>query len=397
MRVLVATETFLPYVSGVTVSVDALARSLGARGHEVLVLAPAPPAGRRIEPVGSPGPAPGHAWLPSYELPWLVPDGYRMPWPLPWTDALAAARRFDPEVVHAHSPFVTGLMARRLAAAAGAPLIFTHHTRFADYGHYLGPLAGPAAAVTDAYLGAYWRSCAAIVAPSTDLADEIRHRLAGERRIRVRAIATGVDVAGLRALVPRDVRGEAGWPADAVVAVTVGRLAPEKSVTILLDAIALAAVRHPALRLLVVGTGPSEPELRRRAGAPDLRGRVHFTGHLARPVALAHAAGGDLFVFASRTETQGLVLAEALGLGLPAVSVDGPGVRDSVRDGVDGIVVAAGSPAGRAERLAAAIGDLVADRGRRRRLAEAARDGAERFSGERRAGEMEDLYRELIE
>ena len=79
MRVLLATESYLPYVSGVTVSVDALARGLGGRGHEVLVLAPAPAPGDELRPVGSPGPAPHHAWLASYELPWLVPAGYRMP------------------------------------------------------------------------------------------------------------------------------------------------------------------------------------------------------------------------------------------------------------------------------------------------------------------------------
>lgn len=395
MRVLLATESYLPYVSGVTVSVDALARGLGARGHDVLVLAPAPAAGGEPEPVGSPGPAPRHAWLPSYELPWLVPAGYRMPWPLPWTDAMAAAARFRPDIVHAHSPFVTGLMARRLAAAAGAPLVFTHHTRFAEYGHYLGPLAGPAAALTDGYLRAYWRACAAIVAPSTDLADEIRGRLPPDRAGRVRTVATGVDVAGLGGIVPLDSRAAAGWPADAVVAVALGRLADEKSPMTILDAAAAAMSSASRLRLLVIGGGPSEPELRERASRPDLAGRVHFTGALPRPEALARAAGGDLFVFASRTETQGLVLAEALTLGLPAVAIDGPGVRDSVRHGLDGLVVEA-EPAGtRPERLSATIGSLVADPERRSELAGRARADAGRFSGEHRAAEMEGLYGEL--
>src|ERR687897_2371206 len=125
MRVALVTESFLPYVSGVTVSVDALARGLGARGHEVLVLAPRPAAGSAPEDVGSPGPAPRHAWLPSYQLPRIAPAGYRMPIPLPWTAAMAEAARFGADVVHAHSPFVTGLLARRLARAAGAPLVFT--------------------------------------------------------------------------------------------------------------------------------------------------------------------------------------------------------------------------------------------------------------------------------
>ena len=394
MRVVLTTETYLPYVSGVTVSVDALARSLGARGHEVLVVAPRPVSGHRVEPVGSPGPEPRHAWLPSFQLR-AAPQGYRVPWPLPWTDAMATASAFRPDVVHAHSPFVSGLMARRLAAAVGAPLVFTHHTRFADYGHYLGPLAGPGVAVIDAYLAAFWRACAAIVAPSKDLAEEIRERLPASRRARVHCVPTGVDVPGLRAVVARDGRVEAGWPAEAVVAVTLGRLAPEKSVDTLLDAVAVAMAAHPDLRLQVIGGGPAEPALRRRAGAPDLAGRVHLTGALPRPAALASVAGGDLFVFASRTETQGLVLAEALALGLPAVAVDGPGVRDSVRDGLDGVVVPAEPEAARPTRLADAIGGLVADAGRRSELSRQARDGADRFSLIRRAEEMEVVYRHL--
>jgi glycosyltransferase involved in cell wall biosynthesis len=395
MRVLLTTESYLPYVSGVTVSVDALARSLGARGHEVLVLAPRPAEGEPVAEVGSPGPAPRHAWLPSYQLPWLVPARYRMAWPLPWTDALAAAGTFRPEIVHAHSPFVTGLMARRLAAAAEAPLVFTHHTRFADYRHYLGPLAGTGAAATDAYLRAFWGACAGIVAPSTDLADEIRGRLPEERRARVHVVPTGVDVAGLAAIAPVDPRPDAGWPPESVVVVSLGRLAPEKSLLTLLDAFAVAASQVPALRLLVIGDGPAHDAVRERARREDVHGRVHLTGALPRPAALARAAGGDLFAFASRTETQGLVLAEALSLGLPAVAIDGPGVRDSVRDGVDGIVVDAEPAAARPERLGAALVAIAEDAGRRRAMAGRARADANRFALDRRATEMEALYRSL--
>ncbi|HVM24652.1 MAG TPA: glycosyltransferase [Candidatus Limnocylindrales bacterium] len=393
MRVLLTSESFLPYLSGVTVSVDALARSLGARGHQVLVLAPEPARGAVVESVGSPGPAPEYAWLPSYQLPSVVPPGYRMPWPLPWTDAMAAATAFGPDVVHAHSPFVTGLMARRVAAAAGAPLVFTHHTRFADYRHYLGPLAGPGAWLADAYLRTFWGACAGIVAPSHDLAAEIRDRLPAARRGRVHVVPTGVDVDGLRALAPIDPRTDAGWPPSSVVAASLGRLAPEKSPMELLQAAAIAMRDTPELRLLLVGGGPSESELRRRAAAPDLAGRVHFTGRRPRPEALARAAGADLFVFASRSETQGLVLAEALALGLPALAVDGPGVRDSVRDGIDGVIVPLDPADTRAQRLGAAVVALAADPQRRRAMAERARADAGRFSVATRAAEMEEVYR----
>jgi glycosyltransferase involved in cell wall biosynthesis len=394
VRVLLTTESSLPYLSGVTVSVDAQARALGARGHEVLVLAPRPREGTGPEPVGSPGPAPRYAWLPSYQLPVVVPDGYRMPVPLPWTQAVEDARRFAPEIVHAHSPFVSGLVARRLARAAGAPLVFTHHTRFADYGHYLGPLAGPGSAVTGAYLRAFWAECAAIVAPSTDLAGEIRGHLSGGRRRRVHVIPTGVDVAGIREIEPRKPREAAGWPGDAVVVASLGRLAPEKSPMEVLEAV--ASVKDPPLHLVVVGGGPAETELRDRAGRADLEGRVAFTGALPRPEALATIAGADLFAFASRTETQGLVLAEALSAGLAAVAIDGPGVRDSIRDGLDGIVVAAEPSADRPARLGAALSALATDAERRESMAARARDDADRFSIECRMDETEALYRSLV-
>ena len=395
MRVLLTTESYLPYLSGVTVSVDSLARGLGERGHEVLVLAPRPASGSAPEPVGSPGPAPRHAWLPSYQLPRLVPPGYRMPIPLPWTEAVSEARRFTPDVVHAHSPFVTGLLARRLARACMAPLVFTHHTRFGDYDHYLGPLARPGAALTDAYLGRFWRACRAVIAPSADLAAEIRSRL-GDRAALVRIVPTGVDVAAIRALAPADLQTRFGWPPQAVIVASLGRLAPEKSPMTLLEAVAVAAGRAPAIRLLMVGGGPSEDELRDRAAAPDLAGVVELTGALPRMDALATIAGADVFAFASRTETQGLVLAEALSAGLPAVAVDGPGVRDSVRHGVDGLVLPAEPAADRSQRLGSTLAELAADPVRRRDLAARAAADADRFSVARRVEETEAVYRALL-
>ncbi len=394
MRVLLASESYLPYLSGVTVSVDALARGLGARGHEVMVLAPRPAGGSTPGDVGSPGPAPHHAWLASYQLPAIAPAGYRMPWPNPWSAVLRDARAFRPDVIHAHSPFLTGLVAVRLARHLGVPLAFTHHTRFADYGHYLGPLSGPASRLTDGYLRRFWRGCAAIIAPSGDLAADIRARLPARLADRVAVIPTGIDVAGIRALAPVDTRAEAGWPHDAVVVASLGRLAPEKSPQLLLEAMAVAAARRPGLRLMVIGGGPSAAALVARAARADLAGRVHMTGALPRPAALARLRGADLFAFTSRTETQGLVLAEALAAGLPAVAVEGPGVGESVRDGVDGIVVVHEPVASLPERLADAIVD-AADPARRDALGERAVADADRFSLDRRVGEVEALYRRI--
>ena len=395
MRIVLTTESYLPYVSGVTVSVDALARGLGAMGHEVLVVAPRPAIGAPVEPVGSPGPSPRHAWLPSYRLPAVAPPSYRMPWPNPWAAATREARTFGPDLVHAHSPFVTGLLARRLARLVGIPLVFTHHTRFADYAHYTGPLAGATGRLTDAYLRGFWRACTAIVAPSEDLAGEIRAGIGPGREGRVHVVPTGVDVAAIRALTPIDSRRAAGWPPESVVVASLGRLAPEKSPKVLFDAVALAATQDPRLRLLVVGGGPSEAGLRARAASSGLAARVLFTGSLSRPAALAWMADADLLLFTSRTETQGLVLAEGLSAGLPAIAVDGPGVRDSIRDGVDGIIVPHLPPGSLVDRLSDTIARLAQDRAGRSAMAKRAGADADRFAVERRVAQVEALYRSI--
>lgn len=391
LRVAIFTETYLPYLSGVTVSTDALARGLARAGHEVLLVAPGPPPAAVLE---VPPDGLRIAWLPSYQGPPPAPRGYRMPWPIP-SAALRRAAAFEPDIVHAHSPFVSGMMARRLARHGGVPLVFTNHTRFGDYRHYLGPLARPGAVLLTAYLRRWWASCAAVVAPGSDLAAEISAQMRAAGRPLIRTIPTGVDLDDVAALPRRDPRGVAGWPASATVVVSVGRLAPEKNLARLVEAFALAAKRDPNLRLLLIGGGPSQGWAVMRSREADLAGRVHLTGTLPRDEALALASGADLFAFASQTETQGLVLAEALSVGLPVVALDGPGVADTVRDGVDGMLVKHHAAADAAERLSAAITELTTDAERRTRLATEARASARRFDVATRIREMEALYHEV--
>ncbi len=396
LRVVVVAESYLPYLSGVTVSTEALVRGLGARGHQVLLVAPRPATGAEPGSAGAEGPDPEYAWLPSYQLPRPVPHAYRMPWPTSGERVLRRAVAFAPHVVHAQSPFVAGLFARRVARRARAPLVFTQHTRFADYRHYLSAFATVGGALVGRYLDRFALGCDALIAPSTDLAREIRSRL-GERPLPlIRPVPTGVDVARLARLEPVDPRHEQGWPADTVVAVTAGRLAPEKSVETVLEGFALGLAREPRLRLVVIGDGPSAASLRKRAAAPDLAGRVAFMGQRPRLDTLAHVKGCDVFLFASQTETQGLVLVESLACGVPVVAVAAPGVSDSVTDGVDGCIVAATPKSERGAALAQALVGLAHDPERRSAMGEAGQAGADRFSVEQRLTQVEALYRDAI-
>jgi 1,2-diacylglycerol 3-alpha-glucosyltransferase len=396
LRVAIFGESYLPYLSGVTVSTETLARGLRAAGHQVLLVAPRPADGAEPTGAGASGPSPEYAWLPSYEAPRPAPPGYRMPWPVP-SDGLRAARDFGPEIIHAQSPFVSGLMARRTAQRTGAQMVFTHHTRFGDYRHYLGPLAAVAEGTLNAYLGDFWAGCAAIVAPGSTLAAEISQRMGRRRRPLVRVIPTGIDVGALQAVTSRDLRATHGWPSDAVVVASHGRLAAEKNVALLVEAFAAAASNNPRLRLVLIGDGPAAAAIAARAAAPDLAGRVALAGRMPRREALAAVAGADLFAFASQTETQGLVLAEALAVGLPVVALAGPGVDDSVRDGVDGMLVRPAATDDATHLLGEAIATLAGDPARRGAMATLAREGAERFDVVRRIDEVVALYRQLLD
>ncbi len=381
MRIAILGESYLPYRSGVTFATDALARGLVAAGQEVMLAVPrprdpAPPvAGLRF------------SWLPSYQLPAIAPPGYRMPLPGAWRRTFSELLAFRPDVVHAQSPFTSGALAARVARRAGAPLVFTHHTRFADYRHYLGPLARPGAALTDAYLHRFWRRCAAIVAPSRYLADEIGATLSvveGAPPL-IRVIPTGLDLAAIRALEARDPRPLAGWAPDDVVVVSLGRLAREKSVEDVVRAATTASALVPQIRLLLIGGGPLERSLRRRAASSG--GALFVAGAMPRFDALALLKGADLFAFASRSETQGLVLAEALSCGLPVVAREGPAIAESVRDGVDGVL------ASDLDALAESLAALARDPERRATMRLEASAGADRFDERLRIDEVLRLYR----
>jgi glycosyltransferase involved in cell wall biosynthesis len=173
-------------------------------------------------------------------------------------------------------------------------------------------------------------------------------------------------------------------------------VATEKSVDVLVEAFALAAPGRPRLRLLLVGGGPAEEAVAQQAAQLGVSDRVHVTGRLPREEALGLVKACDVFLFASQTETQGLVLAEALAAGLPVAAVDGPGVSETLRPGVDAVLVPAEPAETRAGRLAEAAGLLAGDRRRRERMAARALAGADRFDAAVRVSEVVDLYRAVL-
>ena len=379
-RVLYCTDTYPPQVNGVSVVTALSVTGLRERGWECAVVAPRYPSVLPHGPLTREADADLTA-LASVAFP-PYPD-IRLAAPSYWRVA-AAVRRFKPDIVHSATEFLIGRLGQIAAKRAGIVRLSSYHTDFSRYTAAYGvPWLRPAVA---RYIARFHRRSARVFTPSEPARNDLHalgvkpvevwgrgvdiHTFAPERRSQPLRAAYGID--------------------DAVVFLHVGRLAAEKGVEQLVRAFLLARELLPAgsARLVVAGAGPEENALRTLAGRDVL-----FLGVLDRQRALPRLyASADAFLFASLTETLGLVVLEAMSSGLPVIAVPAGGVADHLRDDVNGIAV----PPHDVDAMARAIVALTLDAIRRRRLAGGARRTACALDWDTELDRLDAIYREVI-
>jgi len=374
------TNTYPPVVSGVAKSIVAFEQEYRRRGHEVLVIAPQADDVVEDKPHIVRVPAIQHF------------NGSQFPLPVPSPGLVAAeVDAFRPDIVHAHHPFFMGSTAVRLARSRDVPLVFTHHTMWDHYTHYAAAPESPAASrFVGALVAGYADLCDAVIAPSHSVADLLRER-GVETRIEV--IPTGVEVERFLHGSGQRFRRQHGIPEEARVVGYVGRLAPEKNLEFLAAAVARYLAVDSNAHFLVVGSGPSEEEIRNSLADAGATNRLHLAGLCQDQELIDAYLALDVFAFASQTETQGMVLTEAMAAGKPVVALDGPGVRDVVRDRVNGRLVSFEHRQVFARALAWMFEQPVRQRVA---LRSAARRTAEHFSMPRQAARALELYESLI-
>jgi glycosyltransferase involved in cell wall biosynthesis len=378
MRIAVFTECYHPIVNGVVVSVETFAGELIKLGHQVDIYAPAFPRYR--------DPEPNVFRMPSISPPVRV----QYPLAIPGSSFLLrrtiAARR--PDIIHAQHPFATGREARRWARRLGCPLVFTYHTLIREYAHYV-PLPQPLVRAMAVRVSREYANSTDCVVVPTKATGELLRSYGVHKRIEV--IPTGIDLDLVRGTERAPARPRFGIPAGVPVVACSGRIAREKSIDVLIRAFALVGQRFPEAHLLLIGGGPWLAQCQAIAASLHLSDRVHFSGYLPRKEVFDCLAESQAFAFASLTDTQGVVVLEAMALGCPPVAVRSGAVEDIIRDGVDGLLVEA-TPEGLAEGIARVLGsdDL------HRALAGQARLRAEEFSSGRMAARLSHVYETLL-
>ena len=339
MKIALFTEVYRPIVNGIVTSVDTLAHVLRDHGHDVYTFAPHIPHGAETK---------GRVFrMPSLPLP--ARTEYRLTLPLV---ARRNKRQFlsQCDVIHSHSLFITGWMASYYARRRfRVPLVFTYHTMLDRYTHYspLGPRL--TSQLTRELTRAYANAADAVIVPTQTVASELR-------RSGVTAplcvVPTGIDVESFRtvdATTAIAVRAKYGVAPDAPLLLLVSRLAQEKNVPIVFEALSRLRAELPDAQLLLVGRGPLLETLRAQARADGLDSAIHFAGSVPYDELPAYYAAADAFTFPSSSETQGLVLAEAFAAGLPVVAIDTPQTRDVFGSNLAGALVE--DPAGMAREL----------------------------------------------
>jgi 1,2-diacylglycerol 3-alpha-glucosyltransferase len=311
------TECYHPIVNGIVASIDALRAGLEETGASVTTVAPHFPAFEDCDPA--------IVRIPSLPLP--TRTAYRLC--VPYFTSADREQLENLTVVHTHSPFVTGWMGANYARRRGLPLVFTYHTRIEAYAHYVPFERRAMRAAAVGLTRSYANVADAVIVPTAAM--EARLREIGVSTP-ISVVPSGIDVAaftaGRRSTAVRALLGADEWTPLALV---VSRLAREKNLELAIDA--LARSRVPGTCLAIVGDGPHRAALEERAIQAGVAGRVRFTGALPAAALPDVYASGDAFVFPSTTETQGLVLAEALAAGLAVVAVDTAASRDVLGSG----------------------------------------------------------------
>jgi 1,2-diacylglycerol 3-alpha-glucosyltransferase len=353
MRIVMFSNTYKPTVSGVVTSMSTFRQGLLADGHDVHIVAPEYADYQDKEPYVF--------RIPSIDLPERVDLSLALPIK---TSIARTIRGIKPNVIHSQHPLIMGDVAARLAEDLNVPLVFTFHSLYDVYAQTYLPLLGDLAGwVTDEIVRRYLANCSHIVAPMPAIRDVILDKF--ELDVPVSVIPTPVDLSQYRQLEPTRVRAELGLD-GAELLLYVGRLADDKNLDFLLDAFVRVAAKRPRARLLLVGKGPAEKSLQRHAGKTGLGDRIIFQGAVDHDKVPHYAAAADLFISASRNETQGLVLIEAMAAGTPVVSMDSPGAGDVLTGGGGQLV------SGDEDDFATAVLKLLGDEPRRKALGEEA-------------------------
>lgn len=329
MKIGIFTDTYKPDINGVAISIDIMEQALNKKGDEIFVVAP----NKSLEYVPEPN---KHVWrLPSVSF--YGDKRYRIVTSFLIKKDLEA---LPLDIVHTHTPFSVGLMGLRLSRAKKIPAVHTYHTRYQEYGHYLGSFSQLIKKPAMWSIVYFINRHQAVIAPSEGIKKELINF--GVKRPIV-VIPTGVDPGHLEKLSknkdPGEILKRYNVPPDAELIVFTSRIAKEKNIEFLFEAMKRVFQARPNATLLVIGDGNERNNLESEVVKMGLDKKIIFTGFLAHEDIFPIYRLAKAFIFASHTETQGVAVLEALALGVPVIALSATGIDDLLYGDIGGYLI----------------------------------------------------------
>lgn len=374
-------DVYFPRVNGVSTSIRTFSESLIASGHTITLIAPgypqeSPPEFEVIR-------------IPSRRLPFDPEDRLMSLRAIKKLVPELAQRRFD--LIHIQTPFVAHYAGVWLGRELGLKVVTTYHTFFEAYFEKYLPWVpgGWLRSLARMYSRRQCNEVDGVISPSRPMLSKLEQYGVDNRTA---VIPTGLPQACFEAVPDNTFRVRHGISEEARLLLYVGRVAFEKNIDFLISMFRIVAQRSDKAELLIAGEGPALSGLQKKARREGLEERVHFLGYLDRNTELqACYQDSDLFVFASETETQGLVLLEAMASGLPVVSCASMGSLDVLRDG-EGCRIAPLQEEAFAEQVLA----LINAPHECSRLSKSGRRYASTWSAEAKAVDMLQFYQHTV-
>jgi glycosyltransferase involved in cell wall biosynthesis len=378
LRVLFISDVYFPRVNGVSTSIRTFRQDLANCGVETLLVAPQYDLGGHDE-------EPGVLRVPAGRVP-RDPEDRRMRWGA-LMQTLDRLPRGELDVIHVHTPFIAHYAGARFAKRASIPCVATYHTFFEEYLHHYVPVLPRRIGriLARSFTRSQCDDVQALIAPSEPMRDVL---LEYGISTPVHVIPTGLAADRFGPGDGNRFRAQAGLPLDRPLVTYIGRVAHEKNIEFLVQVFTKVRECVPGALLVIAGEGPARDSLRHLVASLGLEREVHFAGYLDRDSALLDCyAAANVFVFASRTETQGLVLLEAMAQGAPVVSTAELGTRSILKPGCGALIVEE-----QRDAFAAAVTRVLQDASLQKELAERGRAYARTWSSAAMARRLAELY-----
>jgi len=384
MNIGIFSDTYFPQLNGVATSIQTLAAALEQRGHQVYIFTPSDP--RCYE---------GYDTLNVQRLP-SIPVRFVRDYRAGYVFSPFLAKKIidlDLDIIHTQTEFCLGALGRFISTTQGIPLVHTYHTMYEDYVHYIGGGRIISKEMARDFSSIYCNTATAVIAP-TRKTEQLLKSYGVTKPISI--IPTGIDTSHFhknrfRSEEILELRNSLGLEADTPVIISIGRIAKEKSIDVVIGALPRLIEKLPDLKMVIVGEGNEIENLGKFAESIGVGDHVMFTGGKPREEIGKYYQLGNVFCSASVSETQGLTFAEAMAAGIPVVAKKDECIENIIEDTVTGLLFESN------EDLPDLLYQVLTDKTLSARLSKASVEAMEALSVDTFADSVENLYLQILD